>query len=109
MNVVWLVIFWIMQAVAALAFKWGSTSDGRWLTGFIGGNVVGASSIWFMMMLYKTMNANVAMGLAVGGGFLIAQVAIALAFKSSLTLVQFGGLIAITLGMYFLSTGGAVR
>lgn len=106
MNLVWLVTFWAMQAVAMLLFKFGTTSEARWLPGFIGGNLFGASSIWFMMLLQKTMNPNVAMGLSLGGGFLAGQIAVAVVFRSQLSFVQYGGLLAITFGMAALTMGG---
>jgi len=108
MNLLWLLIFWTMQASASVFFKYGSTSDARWLPCFIGGNIIGASSIWFLMLLYKTMNPNVAMGLGAGGGFLVAQIALAVVFHSQLSFLQYGGLLAITAGMFFLSMGGNV-
>ena len=108
-NVLWLVIFWAMQVVAALSFKQGSLPDASRTLWFIIGNVFGASSIWFMMELYKTMNVNVAMGLAVGGAFLLSQLATALIFKSNLSFVQYIGLIAITGGMYAVSAGATTH
>jgi len=107
MNVLWLVLFWAMQVIASLLFKYGSTSPARWLPSFIGGNLFGVSSIWFVMMLYRTMNANVAWGLGLGGGFLFAQIALALVFRSRLSFLQYGGLVAITGGMVLLTMGGA--
>jgi len=60
MNMIWLAVFWIMQIVAQVLFKFGSTSDSRWVLCFVGGNVVGVSSIWVLMKLYTTINLNVA-------------------------------------------------
>lgn len=105
MNVLWLVIFWSLQVAAALCFKQGSMPGAARMVWFIVGNVFGGSSIWFMMELYKTMNVNVAMGIAAGGAFLFCQLFTAIVFKSSLTLVQYVGLLAITGGMYAVSAG----
>ena len=69
MNIVWLVIFWLMQAAAQVLFKYGSLTPSRWLLGFIAGNVFGASSIWFLMLLYKSMNPCLALGLGTGAVF----------------------------------------
>jgi len=107
MNIVWLLVFWAMQVFITLAFKWGSTSKKRWLPGFIVGNVVGISSTWILMLLFERMNANIGYGLGFGGAFLLAQLAIAFVFRSRLSATQYAGLIAITVGMYFLATGGA--
>ncbi len=103
---VWLGVFWAMQTTAMILFKWGSTESGRWLWGFAGGHVFGVSSIWILMVLYKSMNPNVAMGIALSGGFLCAQLGVALVYHSQLTFVQWAGLAAIVAGMMALSMGG---
>lgn len=99
MNIVWLGVFWIMQAVAQLLFKFGSTAPSRWLFGFVAGNVFGASSIWFLMLLYKSMNPNLALGLGTAGGFLCAQAALACLFRSQLTPLQYVAMAAVAAGM----------
>ena len=105
MNVILLCLFWCMQIAAHILFKFGSTSHSRWLICFIGGNIVGVSSIWLLMKLYTTMNPNVAMGLALGGGFLCAQVAVWLIFRSNLSIAQYAGILAIAIGMTMLAKG----
>ncbi len=81
-----LLVFWTMQVMAYVAFKYGSHGQAgrsrRWLAGFVGGNVVGASSIYFLMKIYETMpgNCNVALVLAGGGAFIGTQIALALIF-----------------------------
>lgn len=99
MTLLLLSAFWAMQVVAQLFFKWGSATDGRWLPGFILGNLFGASSIWLMMKLYTRMNPNLALALAGGGAFLVTQLALALAFHSRPTSVQWLGFAAVAAGM----------
>lgn len=99
MNAVWLVIFWAMQVIANLFFKYGSSGEGRWATGFILGNVVGASSIYFMMRLYARMSPNLVVALASGGAFVAAQVVMALVFHTRPSLLQWGGYAAVVAGM----------
>lgn len=101
-----LVVFWIIQAAAAILFKYGSTAPGRWMPCFLAGNVIGVSSTWLWMLLMKQMNPNVAAGLAIGGAFLAGQVALALVFRSHLSLVQIAGIAAIVAGMLCLCMGG---
>ncbi len=108
MNIILLVVYWATQGVAGVLFKFGSTSEARWVPSFVAGNLICAASIWFMMLLYRTMNPNVALGLGVGGAFLTIQFAIVLVFKSGLSLMQYGGLLAITAGMLLLTLGGKV-
>ena len=102
---VYLVIFWAMQVVAQVLFKWGSTSEERWLWGFLGGNLFGFSSIWLLMLVYKTINPNIALGIAAGGAFFLCQIALAMAFKSKVTPMQWAGIVAIVAGMMALAAG----
>jgi len=88
-----------MQAAAQLLFKYGSITPSHWLLGFIGGNAFGASSIIFLILLYRAMNPHLALGLATGGAFLCAQFSIAAVFKSHISLLQYGAMMLITAGM----------
>jgi multidrug transporter EmrE-like cation transporter len=100
-----ILIFWAMQITAQLLFKWGSDLPGRSVWGFVGGNLLGVTSIVFLMLLYKTMNANVAMGICLGGAFLLAQVAVALLARSTPAGMQYAGILGITSGMVLLAVG----
>ncbi|MBM4034972.1 MAG: hypothetical protein FJ291_24780 [Planctomycetes bacterium] len=106
MHYLWLGIFWAMQAVAQLFFAYGSRTPGKGALGFILGNVFGASSIVFLMMLYKAMNPNLALGLGTGGAFLCAQGSIAILFRVPLTPLQYVAMLAIAAGMAAFSIGG---
>ena len=94
-----------MQVTAQIFFKWGSMSTTRWIWGFLIGNFFGFSSIWLLMLVYKAMNPNVALGIATGGAFLLSQIAIVLAFKSKVAPVQWAGIAAIVIGMIALTAG----
>ncbi len=94
-----------MQVAAALIFKFGSSAPGRWIPGFITGNVIGASSIWFLMLLYKRMNANVVLGFASGVSFMLTQIALAVVFRTNISSVQAAGVVSIITGIFFLSLG----
>ena len=98
-------VFWAMQVIAQLFFKWGSTSEARWLWGFIGGNAFGLTSVWLLMVIYKAMNPNVALGIGMGGSFLLSQLALALVFKSEVSFSQWGGVFAIVAGVILLAAG----
>ena len=100
-----LLVFWAMQAVAQMFFKWGSMSEPRWLWGFLMGNAFGFSSIWLLMIVYKDMNPNVAFGLATGGAFLLSQIALAVAFRSPVAPLQWTGAASIVLGILLLAMG----
>ncbi len=105
---VWLITFYAMQVGAYLLFKFGSTSRARWLPCFIAGNVLGITCMWIMMRLFTVMNANLAVGLSVGGGFLCGQIALALVFGQDLTVSKYIGMVFIGAGLFLLS-GGYVR
>jgi len=100
-------VFIGMQVVAQLLFKWGSLPDGRWWWGFFGGNLFGFTSIWLLMMVYKAMNPNIAMGICVGGSFLLTQLALALVFRSDISATQWAGIATIFGGMLMLAMGKA--
>ena len=101
---IYLLIFWTLQILAYVSFKYGSHGEtGRskcWLAGFIGGNIVGASSIYFLMKIYEQMpgNCNVALVLAGGGAFIGTQVVLAMIFRTRLTLVQWTGVALVAVG-----------
>lgn len=99
MHWVWLAVYWLMQALAQVLFRYGSDTPARWMLGFVGGNVFGASSIWFLMLLYRVWNANVALAVGTAGGFLFAQAALAMFFRLHVTPVQYGAAVMIAAGM----------
>ena len=94
-----IVIYVVMQIVGMLLFKWGSSSGGRWLAGFLLGNLVVFGSTWFLMELYKQMNPNVAMGVCAGTAFLLAQIALALVYQEHINCTQWSGIALITCGI----------
>ncbi|MBU0716171.1 MAG: hypothetical protein KJ964_12520 [Verrucomicrobia bacterium] len=100
-----LLIFWVMQAVAQIFFKYGSGgSSVKWWLGFAAGNVVGGSSILLLMKLYVRMNPNLALALGTGGAFLVSQVVLSWVFDSHLLFSQWIGLLLITAGMLLASS-----
>ena len=108
-----LTVFWTMQILANIAFKWGSgggrTRTHRWWLGFIAGNAVGASSIWFLMQVYALLpdNSNLAAVLASGGGFIGSQLLLAWLFRSRLTPLQWCGIALVAVGTAVATLSGA--
>jgi len=106
-----LTVFWTMQVLANVAFKWGSGGGGtrtrRWWLGFVAGNAVGASSIWFLMQVYALLpdNSNVAAVLAGGGGFIGSQLLLAWLFRSRLTPRQWCGIALVAVGTAMATLG----
>jgi len=92
-------IFLAMQVAANLIFKYGSMAPSRFTACFVAGNLIGASSVYFLMRIYGRMNANVAMAIGGGATFLIVQFALATVFNSRLSTGQWCGVAAVGLGM----------
>ncbi|MDR0494251.1 MAG: hypothetical protein LBG95_01295 [Treponema sp.] len=97
--------FWILYAAAFCFFKRGSLSKGAWLPCFIIGNVLGISATSILQRLGETMSENIAMGLTLGGGFVVSQFALSVIYKHKLTLVQYLGVGAISAGIFMLLLG----
>ena len=98
-------LFWAMQVVAQLFFKWGSDTPGRAVFGFLTGQAFGVTSIVLLMLLYRMMNANLALGICFGGSFLAAQIALAVVYRTGLATTQYAGIVAIAAGMLLLAGG----
>ena len=99
-------LFWVMQIGAHLLFKYGATAPGRYWAGFVYGNIIGASSILLLIRLYRHMPVNVAGALALGGGFLVAQMSLALVYRQHLVLTQYVGIAAIATGILMVTWAG---
>lgn len=112
MLTAYLLIFWTMLIFTNVAFKYGSHGKAgrsrRWLAGFIGGNIVGASSIFFLMKIFELMpgNCNLAAVLAGSGGFIGSQVLLAWLFHSRLTYIQWTGIALVSVGTAVATLGG---
>jgi len=98
--------FFALQILANLLFKYGSIHPGRYWLGFILGNIFGMSSIWFMMQIYRRMNANVGMAIAGGGSFLLVQLALFFCFDGRLNATQWLGIGMILAGIVTTSISG---
>jgi len=106
-GIIGIIAFYILYATAFCVFKRGSMSKPAYLPCFIIGNIFGASATAVLMLLYGVMNPNLAMGLTLGGGFVIAQLIIALVFKNKLSFIQIGGAFVVAAGMFLLVLGGS--
>ena len=107
-----LVIFWLMQIGASVAFKYGSGGahdrSQQWRVGFVGGNLVGAASIYFLMKIFERMptNPNLAAMLAITGAAIPSQIVLAVLFRSRLRGIQWVGIVLATLGTALAVLGG---
>jgi multidrug transporter EmrE-like cation transporter len=101
----WMGLFWALQIVANIFFKWGSDGTLKWISGFALGHTFGITSMAVLMVIYKTMNPNIAFGVGMGGAFLLSQVALAFVFKTDLSVVQYIGIGTVVVGMTLLAVG----
>ena len=101
----WLGSFWVMQVLAAVLFKFGTTAPNRYWLGFVAGNLFGASSIFVLMKLYAMWQVNVAGALSGGGAFLLAQLAMIPLFGERLEWRQYVGVVVVSGGMALVSYG----
>jgi multidrug transporter EmrE-like cation transporter len=108
MNILLLTIFWILYIATFCVFKLGSIKKKHELPCLIIGNVFGISGTGVLMLLYRTMNVHIALGLALGVGFVFAQFALSLLFKNKLSKLQYIGAITIAAGIFMLTMGGTV-
>ena len=88
-----------MQIVSQIIYKLGSTSPKYWIIGFVAGNIIGVSSMWFLMKLYARINPGLAMGFGLGGAFLFSQITFAIVFGYKMGYNQIFAYIFITVGM----------
>jgi small multidrug resistance pump len=102
-TVFYFLTFWAMQVGAVLLFTYGGRYPEHSLKALLIGNAIAVPSIYFLMKLYGLMNVNVAYGVAIGGAFLIAQVMIALVFRSPLSSLQWAGIVGMCGSMLLLA------
>ena len=95
----WILLFWVLNVITHVCLKFGSTGATRWWPFFVIGNAFGLTATLVLMKTYTGINANLALALCVGGGFLLSQTTIFVAFRSVLSASQIVGILAITLGM----------
>jgi len=104
-----LILFWVMQAAAALSFKYGTNggkeNKKRWIGGYLLGNCIGMTSMIPNMIVYGILveNTNVAAALMSGGSFIGNQIALFLVFRNKLSPVQFIGILLASAGLILTS------
>lgn len=97
----WLAIalFLLLQVGSGLLYKYGAMCPDRRVFGFIAGNVLGVSSIYYLMEVYRKINPNVGEAICRGGYFILIQIAFILVFQSKLSAAQWLGVLMITGGI----------
>lgn len=92
-------VFLLMQVVANLLFKWGGSAPSHYWWGFVLGNLVGASSILFMIAMYRDMPAPIVIAVGTGGTFLLNQIVMFLIYREHVTPLAWIGISLIFIGI----------
>lgn len=98
-------LFWLIQAAVTIGFKLSSAHEERFWLYFCAAHAIGVPSLWFLVQLYKQMSEPLAFGLAMGGAFLAAQLALFVVFQPATSKTQWVGVLAICGGMVMLAVG----
>jgi len=96
-------MFLLFQVIANLFFKWGSLVPSHYWWGFALGNVVGATSIIFMLGMYRAMPAAAVIAVGTGGTFLLNQIVMRLVYREPLSHAAMAGLVLIFTGILMTS------
>jgi len=101
---IYLAAFWFTMVFHQVSMKMADTHPKYQLAIFIMGNVIAVGGTWFIVLLHGRLQANLVVGLSMGLGFLMCQIAMSvLDRKFSPTILM--GAVLITLGILLLSTG----
>ena len=92
-------MFLLFQVIANLFFKWGSLAPQYYWWGFALGNVVGITSILFMLGMYRSMPVAAVIAVGTGGTFLLNQVVMYLVYREPLSPAAAVGLVLIFAGI----------
>lgn len=92
-------LFLAFQIAANLLFKWGSTAPHLYWYGFILGNVIGVTSILFMMGMYQHLPVANVVAIGTGGTFLLNQIVMFLVFREKIHPAAMAGIALIFAGI----------
>ena len=98
-SIAFLVGNWAIGLIANLCFKQGGTDVAHRPLYFVAGCIFGVVTTWFLVRLYARINANLAALLVSGGSFVLFQTACWFIFATRMTLLQWGGILAVLVGM----------
>jgi len=102
-------LFIIMQACAAVSFKFGTekgkTDKKFWYIGLIVGNMIGMLSMIPNMVIYGILseNSNIAAAIMGGGSFIGNQLALIAVFRNKLSPLQYFGIVLTAAGLILAS------
>ncbi|MFN3166529.1 MAG: hypothetical protein ACE37H_05640 [Phycisphaeraceae bacterium] len=100
--VLFLSLFWLARALVQIGFKRSSVHEHRLLLCFCAAHAIGVPSLWFLVQPYKQVSEPLALGLAMGGAFLAAPIALFVVYRPTTPRTQWE---AICAGMVLLAVG----
>lgn len=107
-RAVWPILaFGLLNLGASLCFKEGGTDAAHRWQYFIGGNMFGISSTWFLMQAFRCLNVNVVSLLTAAVGFVSVQTLFWLLYRPALQPLQGLGFALIFLGTPLVAWGRA--
>jgi drug/metabolite transporter (DMT)-like permease len=95
----YILTYWTIGILAGLLFRLGGVTAELRVWCFIGGNLFGITSTWFLMKLYSSMNVNIATVISSAGTFILFQFILWKYFHSPLSWSQWLGLTMMTVGI----------
>ena len=104
-----IVLFLVFQVAAHLLFKWGSTAPQYYWWGFGLGNLVGMSSIIFMLGMFKALPSSSVLAIGTGGAFVLNQIALFLVYREKMSIGTIIGIAMITAGILCAAYCGGTR
>jgi len=97
-------MFLLFQVVANVLFKWGSTAPHLYWWGFGLGNLIGVSSILFMIGMYRDLPAANVIAIGTGGTFILNQLVMFLLYREKLNTWAVIGIVMIFAGILIAAT-----
>jgi drug/metabolite transporter (DMT)-like permease len=95
----YIIAYWTIGIIAGLLFRLGGVTAELRVWCFIGGNLFGITSTWFLMKLYSSMNVNIATVISSAGTFILFQFILWKYFHSPLSGLQWLGLAMMAVGI----------
>ena len=96
----YVITYWVIGLGGGLLFRQGGVTESMRIWCFLGGNVLGITSTWFLMKAYAAIaNVNVATVLCTAGAFVWFQLLLWGIFGTALSVTQWVSLAMVAAGM----------
>ncbi len=96
---------WLMQVVVMMLLHHGNTAPRRWWPCYLAATALGIATSAACMWLFMLMNANLGLGLATGGSYILSQAGLLIVTRARPSPAQIAGTIVTTAGLFVLAMG----